>query len=215
MITSRRLVSIALFVAGSASGRQDYTKAKNKGKPEITETTVCQILREPFVYNNKIVKVRAIIDVGSEYSTLTNPKCDGAIWFALPGSSGPPGLMATVETRKSAPKKDAKTSIIHTVPVHLVRDSSYQELERYLQLNVKGRACTDQPPPPSAPPDCTTYRIEASFTGRIDSVSREVHAAHQRRTSADPPDFKGFGHMGLYDAELVMESVEAVMATPD
>src|SRR4029077_2253637 len=42
-----------------------------------------------------------------------------------------------------------------------------------------------------------TYRVSAVFTGRIDSVFREVHAAHAKRTSRDQVDGKGFGHMGM------------------
>ena len=52
------------------------------------------ILDNPSAYNNKLVRVRGIVSVSSEYSTLNDPKCsDGlGIWFAFADGSGPPGL---------------------------------------------------------------------------------------------------------------------------
>ena len=94
----------------------------------------------------------------------------------------------------------------------LVRDSSYIQLIHYLELSATGESCTEGPPPPDAPPDCRTYRITATFIGRIDGVSKEVHRAHRRLTSNDRFDIKGFGDMGMFEAQLVVQSVENVVA---
>jgi hypothetical protein len=53
----------------------------------------------------------------------------------------------------------------------------------------------------------TFYRVAATFTGRIDAVSEDVHAFHLKRTDTDRADFLGFGQMGLFDAQLVVQSV--------
>ena len=68
--------------------------------------------------------------------------------------------------------------------MRLVKDSNLEELEPYWTISAKGEACADGPPP-SFPPDCTTYRVTATFVGRIDGVSKEVHAAQH---SGDHPD---------------------------
>ena len=53
----------------------------------------------------------------------------------------------------------------------------------------------------------TLYRVAATFTGRIDAVSDDVHAFHLKRKSTDRADFLGFGQMGLFDAQFVLQSV--------
>src|SRR5205823_656542 len=70
---------------GNVPGNYEY---------RVVETTVCKILDNPSAYNNKLVRVRGIVSVSSEYSTLNDPKCsDGlGIWFAFADGSGPPGL---------------------------------------------------------------------------------------------------------------------------
>jgi hypothetical protein len=53
----------------------------------------------------------------------------------------------------------------------------------------------------------TFYRVAATFTGRIDAVSDDVHAFHLKRKDMDRADFLGFGQMGLFDAQFVLQSV--------
>jgi hypothetical protein len=57
---------------------------------------------------------------------------------------------------------------------------------------------------PNAPLDCSVDRVTATFTGRIDSVSKELHAAHLKQSPNEKHGFKGFGQMGLFDAQLVV-----------
>ena len=91
----------------------------------------------------------------------------------------------------------------------LVRDANFEKFERYMSVKEAAKPCIDDPTKPTSP-DCGVYRITATFTGRIDSVSKEVHADHLKRSPSAKPDFKGFGLMGSFDAQLVVESVENV-----
>jgi hypothetical protein len=174
----------------------------------------CNILDNPSEYN-KLVKIRGIVNVSSEYSTLDDTKCaDGlGIWFAFADGSGPPGLEMIVNGKGTSGRRNSKGGWTRPIPVHLIRDAGYLDLVRYLQLSAKGATCLDQPASPDVP-DCTMYRVAATFTGRIDSVSKATHAAHARQSPPAPADFKGFGHMGLFDLQLVVQSVENVEATP-
>jgi len=54
----------------------------------------------------------------------------------------------------------------------------------------------------------TFYRVAATFTGRIDAVPDDVHTFHLKRKDTDRADFLGFGQMGLFDAQFVLQSVE-------
>jgi len=178
-------------------------KPSGKVPAEPIETTVCKIFDDPSGYSNKLVKVRGYVKVSFEYSLLTEEHCpERQIWFAFGDGSVPAQVQAYVNSRRSATA---------SLTVTLVKDKNYAELMRYLDLTAKGAACADGPPPES-PPDCTTYRVTATFTGRVDGVSKELHAAHMRRSDFDPPDGKGFGHMGLFEAQIVVRNVENVVA---
>ncbi len=204
----QRSVSMLLLIAQPSGPGQNLLASKRQVP---IETTVCKILENPSAYQNKLVRVRGFLHMSPEYSLLEDQGCSEPIWFALQ-ESAPPGLVATVNERGTPGSKNSKGASTSLLPVHLVKDSNYRELIRYLEASAKGEACLDEVPFLSVP-DCSTYRVSATFTGRIDSVSREIRKAHLRRTSRDSPDFKGFGHMGMFDAQLVVQSVKNVVAT--
>src|SRR6267378_2041114 len=182
------------------------------------ETTVCAILADPSSFNNKFVKVRGYVQVSSEYSILTDDKCpaDIGIWFALADNSGPPGLEAIVNGKGTPGGKDSKGRTIPPVPVRLIRDSNFKGFEHYMTASAHAESCADRPPT-DFPPECTTYRVTATFTGRIDSVSKALHSVRLKRSRScsAPLDWKGFGHMGMFDAQLVVQSVEEVVAVDE
>ena len=179
---------------------------------EPVDSTVCEILRQPFVYNNKLVRVRGYLEVNFEYSLLINENCsDEGIWFVFADGSGPPGLQITVKGHGIPGSKNSKGRLSPPIPVRLVKDANFEELERFLETSAKAESYTDEPPR-SALPNCTAYRVTATFTGRIDSVSRKIHEARLKQSSSQAVDGKGFGHMGLFEAELVAQSVENVVA---
>jgi len=182
-------------------------KPAAKEPAEPVETTVCKIFDDPSAHNNKLVKVRGYVKVSFEYSVLMDEHCpEKQIWFAFGDGSVPPQVLAYVNGRGSAPS---------SLTVTLVKDKEYAELTRYLELSAKGAACADGPPPPESLPDCTTYRVTATFTGRVDGVSKELHAAHVRRSPFYHPEGKGFGHMGLFDAQIAVRNVENVVAVDE
>ncbi|MGC2464325.1 MAG: hypothetical protein WA517_03950 [Candidatus Acidiferrum sp.] len=200
---------LSIVAAPLARGQQ----ATSKQPLTPIETTVCRIANEPSTYNNKLVKVRGYVRANFEYSILLDESTcpDNGVWFAFADGSAPPELAATVGGRGTPGSRNSRGRVTAPIPVRLVRDSNLEELEHYWALSAKGEACADGPPP-SFPPDCTTYRVVATFIGRVDGVSREVHAAHSKRSSQVPVDGKGFGQMGMFDGQIVVQSVEKVVA---
>ena len=182
-------------------------QATRSAKPiDPISTTVCDILEDPSAFNNKLVEVRGYVTVSFEYSILRSEACAGEIWFALADASGPPGLAVTVPGRGAPGEKDSNGHGRQPIPVSLIRDANYEKFERYLSESSKvqsGRPCG---------PDCHLYKVTATFIGRIDGVSKKVHAAHLRRSPLQSSDGKGFGQMGLFDAQLVVASVKGVDA---
>jgi hypothetical protein len=211
----KTLHSSFLLVLGFAVPLAYGQKNTKKLQPGPLETTVCKILGDPSAYNNRLVKVRGWVSASSEYSLLVDEGCDtDPMWLAFADGSAPPQLEAIVNGTGTAGGRDSKGRQIPPIPVHLIRDANYMQLMHYLALSAKGKACADEPPP-AFPPDCTTYRVAATFTGRVDGVSNQVYEAHRKRSSADQIDGKGFGHIGMFDAQIVVQSVENVGAVAE
>jgi hypothetical protein len=210
----KRIHASILLALGLATPLAYGQKATNNPPQKPLEATVCKILDDPSAYNNRLVKVRGYVNASSEYSLLAEERCDtNPIWFAFADGSVAPQLVATVNGTGTA-GVDSKGRQIPPMSSHLIRDANYTALMHYLAISAKGEACADGPPPP-LPPDCTTYRVSATFTGRVDGVSKQVHEAHRKRSSGDQIDGRGFGHMGMFDAQIVVQSVENVIAVDE
>jgi hypothetical protein len=98
-----------------------------------------------------------------------------------------------------AGSKDAQGKRVSPIPVKLARDSNFYRFETLMNAR-------------SQKSDADWFFaqwVTATFVGRIDAVSAGIHAAHQKRTRIGGADDWGFGHLGLFDAELVMQSVES------
>jgi hypothetical protein len=190
-----------------AHGQGDSRNAE----PKPIETTVCKIMENLSAFNNKLVRVRGYVSVSFEYSMLNAEGCTEVLWFAIADGSGPPGLVATVNGSGSPGGKTSKGAPVKPIPVKLVRDANYEKFEHYMMVKAEEKPCLDLLSEPT-PPDCDVDRVTATFIGRIDSVSKEIHTAHLKRSSFEHPDFKGFGQMGMFDAQFVLQSVEDVVA---
>jgi len=167
------------------------------------ETTVCAILEHPSSFNNKVVTIHGYASGNFEYSMLGADGCTDALWFAYESGAGPPGLVATVGGGAIPGSEDAEGKVVLPVPVKLVQDSNFQRFQRLMKARAKADAVNLEK---DADP-LTLYRVAATFTGRIDAVSDDVHAFHLKRKNTDRADFLGFGQMGLFDAQFVLQSV--------
>ena len=211
MKTLRSSFLLILGFAVPLAYGQKNTKKLQQGP---VETTVCKVLGNPSAYNNRLVKVRGWVSASSEYSLLVDERCDAdPMWLAFADGCAPSQLEAFVNGTGTAGGKNSKGRQIPPIPVHLIQDANYMQLMHYLALSAKGKACADEAL--AFPPDCTTYRVAVTFTGRVDGVSNQIHETHRKRSSADQIDGKGFGHMGMFDAQLVVQSVENVGAVAE
>jgi hypothetical protein len=168
------------------------------------ETTVCEISENPSAFNNKLVRVRGHVSVNFEYSTIEGDRCSDGIWFAYGDDSGPPGLVATVLGRARPGTEDADGKLIPPVGVKLIRDSNFNKFQRMMAAAVKADHLAEK----SRKHELAIHRVTATFVGRVDGVSPEIHAFHVKRSPMDKADYLGFGQMGLFDAQLVVKSVE-------
>src|SRR5258708_30308610 len=117
------------------------------------------------------------------------------MWLGFAYGADPSKLEAIVNGTGTAGGKNSKGRQIPPIPVHLIKDANYMQLMHYLALSAKGKACADEPL--AFPPDCTTYRVASTFTGRVDGVSNQIHETHPKRSRADQTAGTRLRHIGL------------------
>ena len=98
--------------------------------------------------------------------------------------------------------EDAEGRRILPVPVTLVRDAKFERFQKAV-MSVSGNEDmvpleTDAPEP---------RFVIATFVGRIDAVSNEVHD-YVRSQPFDKRVGLGFGQMGSFEAQITLQSVE-------
>jgi len=100
--------------------------------------------------------------------------------------------------------EDDEGRLILAIPVKVIQDASFRRFEKLMKARVEA----DEQSEKENPNSYVFHRVSATFTGRIDGVSDNVHAFHLKRRDMDRADFLGFGQMGLFDAQFVLQSVE-------
>lgn len=166
-------------------------------KQEPIDTTVCAVLADPATFNNKLVRIRAYYVGNEENSTLNDDGCRGSLCLGFLGGRVPPPVAAYVSSGSILGSEDAEGKRILPVPVSLVRDSRFERFEALVRLN----------PEPMVPlVGDPVQHVTATFVGRIDAVSAQVHEFFESQPALKRPTL-GFGHLGQYEAELILQSV--------
>lgn len=167
-------------------------------------TTLCAIADNPPAFNNKLVRIRGHFSGNFEYSMLSGNGCEHAFWFGYGGGGGPPSLAAYVGGGARPGSEDAAGKLILPFPVKLIRDSKFDQFEKQVEAMAKADADYEREHPGKFIDHCVT----ATFVGRIDSVSPEVHEFRKAHPSNEHSDGLGFGQMGLFEAQFILESVD-------
>jgi hypothetical protein len=181
----------------------DERASEIAAKQKPIDATVCAVLQKPYAFNNKLVRIRGHVSGNFEYSLLDGDGCSGSIWFEYGNDGAPPGLVAHV-SGDAMPGVEDEGKWIRAVPVKLRRDSNFNRFQLLMIARVKVDALSEKLNPDKA----TFHHVTATFIGRIDGVSPAIHEFHLKRSPLDRADFLGFGQMGLFDAQLVVQSVE-------
>jgi hypothetical protein len=164
---------------------------------------VCAILENPAAFNNELVRIRGHFSGNFEYSTLSGDGCQEGLWLEYGEGGGPPTLAAHVGGGARPGSEDSQGKLILPVPVTLVRDSKLKRFEEQTMAMAKADADYEKQHPNQYVSHCVT----ATFVGRIDAVSSEIHEFRKRQKTHDQADSLGFGQMGLYEAQLIVRSV--------
>jgi hypothetical protein len=194
--TNRGLIACIIPVNQEESDKIAHQKA--------VDATVCAVVGNPGAFNNKMVRIRGHFSGNFEYSMLSGDGCKGALWFGYGGGGGPPNLAMYVSGGARPGSEDSEGKLILPVPVNLVRNSKFERFEKQTGAMAKADSNSEK----EHPNDFISHCVTATFIGRIDAVSAEVHEFRKKQTTQDQSDGLGFGQMGLFEAQLTMQSVE-------
>ncbi|HET7842469.1 MAG TPA: hypothetical protein VFM21_12725, partial [Terriglobia bacterium] len=173
-------------------------------RQEPLETTVCAVVQNPAAFNNKLVRIRGHVSVSMEYSMLDGDGCSSSMWFTYADGSGPPELVAHIGGGAMPGAFDPEGRRILPIPLSVVRNSKLRRFEELLHRAAEA----DRLDVKRHPDSYVSRSVAATFVGRIDGVSDDIHRFHLKRKETDRADYLGFGHMGLFDAQFVLQSVE-------
>ena len=166
-------------------------------------TTICAVLENPAAFNNKLVRIRGHFSGNFEYSTLGADDCDGSLWFEYGGGGGPPSLAIYVSGAARPGSQDSQGKRILPIPVNTVQDAKLKRFEKQTVAMARADADWERKHPNQHVSHCVT----ATFVGRIDAVSAEIHEFRKKHSTDELSDGLGFGQMGLFEAQLVVQSV--------
>lgn len=179
--------------------REESEKAAHQ--PPL-ETTVCAIVENPPAFNNRLVRVRGHFSGNFEYSLLSGDGCQHSLWFGYGGGGGPPSLAAWVGGGARPGSEDSQGRLVLPVPVKLLKDSKLSAFEKQTEAMAKADSDFEKNHPNQYASHCVT----ATFVGRIDAVSSEVHEFRKKQKDLHG-DGLGFGQMGLFEAQIIVQSV--------
>jgi hypothetical protein len=170
-----------------------------QNKPEAPiKTTLCEIMRDTERFNGKIVQVPAVLVEGFELTAIIDKTCLEKIWLSV-GNQGDAAVdadseFASIESASEIQRPD-RLNWKRLSPLRPLTSDQHSLLSYLLQGIVE---C----------PMCETSRL---FTGRFDHADHnKMRAVRRRSTGQIRITPVGFGHLGYWESELVLESISEV-----
>lgn len=158
-------------------------------RSENLKESVCEILKNPKPFDGRVVTIEARVLMGSESLTLVHSGCTGSIWLAFPDEM-------------------KQTSHTQRPEVRLSRDDDFDKFQKAI-----GAVAEDTPQHQCQSMHCMKYDVQAEITGRIDY--RPTDCTTQSHVSNSVAFECGYGHLGAWNVELVLEKVIKVVTTPN
>lgn len=191
----KRFLALAVFLCASACCL--HAQAVN--------TTVCDILKDPASFNNKIVSIKGTVSAGMDFFVIKDPSCGlnvNAIWITYPdktkGKAGPAAVVILQPARSFVGSATAH----NRTPVTLQKDGEFKKFDSLLSdAHDEGNGiCMG----------CVKTDVSATLVGRIDGVA----STDITRNGTKITGLGGFGNMGGYPARIVLQSVSDVTPVP-
>ena len=166
------------FVGIQSNEASEIAEKINNRKFE--KVTVCQIKNDPAKYNHKLLEVEALISFSFENFTLDELNCDSeqGIWLEYGGvSSSGTIICCNVVAKRSR----TEPLIVEKIPVPLVADAKFRELDNYLQKS-------------------SDTNVKATIRGRF-------FAGKKSKSASGGEGWYGYGHFGSFSLFAIEQVV--------
>jgi len=169
MRTQRRARCLVLLFPVLMTARTGATPPDPSNDSSPVQTSVCEVLVNPGMFDGRMVQFRATVNSGFEVFAVEdpeNPAC-GRIWLSY-GGGGP---TASVSFGLSTPR-------VQRPPIVLHRDRHFRRFRKMLDAEVYPRTrnvtCAS----------CPRYRVSAVMMGRLDAAGTGRGFGHMNAYSA-------------------------------
>ena len=169
---------------------------------QVTDATVCDILKAPQSFDGKTVRVKGTVVAGLDQFVVRGEGCGksvNAIWLAYPeGTKGKAGPAAVVELQPAS-NFEGTVPAPNRAAVTLDRNKDFKQFDSLLSAPYKsGGMCLA----------CVRNEVSATLVGRLDGTKAEIKRDKTGKITA----ISGFGNLNAYSARLVLQSVSEVAA---
>ena len=166
---------------------------------QAVDTTVCEILDHPQLFNGKIVRIKGTVEASFDQFVVKGADCginvNKNIWLSYPEGIKAKAGPATMVYVQPAHNFTGDVPAVQRTPVTLDKNNKdFKQFDSLLATPYKkGGMCLG----------CNKFLVSATLVGRLDAVEK---AGLQRDKAGKIVGFGGFGHMNAYAARLVLES---------
>ena len=173
---------------------------------QVTDTTVCDVLKSPQSFDGKIVRVKGTVVASFDQFAIHDADCGldvNSIWISYPqstkGKAGPAAMVAVEPAHNYG-----GTAAAARTPVTLDKSKDFKQFDNLLsQQHTKGIGlCLG----------CMQNQVTATLVGRLDGVA---HTELKHDASGKLTGTGGFGNLNGYPARLVLQSVSDVAVKPE
>jgi hypothetical protein len=169
---------------------------------QVVDTTICNILKDPALFNGKMVRVKGMVHADFDQFIVKDQSCQSqinAIWVDYPeGTKGKAGPVALVQIQPAKNFAGTFQAVTRT-PVQMDKSKDFKDFDSLLSTPHKQtRTCLG----------CNRYAVSATLEGRIDSVAS---AKIRRDPAGKVIGIDGFGNLNAYPARIVLHSVSEVV----
>lgn len=168
---------------------------------QALDSTVCDILANPQLFDGKIVRIKGTVIAGFEEFSVRGSGCNqtvNAIWLAYPqGSKGKAGPLAMLRLQlgKNHP---AEVTSVNRPPVTLDKNKDFKNFDTLLSTPAKTNGmCLG----------CGKFTVTATLVGRLDGTKE---TGFIRNSGGSVIGVAGFGNLNRYSARLVLQSVSEI-----
>jgi hypothetical protein len=202
-------ILMALQPAISFGQRADRPPSATPGRP--IDIRLCELVAKPQLLNEETIRVRATVLRGPESTILFDKSCYARVYLAWPEEDLRGRMDGSLEYAfihsEGEAKYPARLKWHHPpAPIKLLENDMFKSFFHLLmaeQPERPGILCVS----------CPLNSVTATFTGRFEYAS--MIAIRGRSKQIETVDAGGFGHLNMWDSQLVVQSVSDVDVKPD